>query len=96
MKRMTYNQAVIIFVRVGLHIPDDLMSKELRKLGSLNDVALHIAQVIISERLHNLRDIEERHVNRVAFQCPHSILNQRWMILICRHEVCHSGDWVHR
>ena len=58
-----YNLRIVIFIGVRLHVPDDLVGKELGELGCLKDVPLNVAQGIVSERLHNLRDEEERHIN---------------------------------
>jgi len=61
----TYNLRIFIFVRVRLHVPDDLMCKELRELGSLDDESLHVSKHIVSKRLHNLWNVEKGHVDRV-------------------------------
>lgn len=90
----TYNLGVIVFVRVGLHVPYNLVRKELGELCSLNNVALNIAQCIISKCLHDLRDVKEGHINRVTLKRPHGILDQERMVLIRWQEVCDRGDWI--
>lgn len=79
----TNNLAVVVFVRVGLHVPYNLVCEELGELCSLYDVPLNIAKCIIPKGLHDLGDVEEGHINRVTFKRPHSILDQERMILIC-------------
>jgi hypothetical protein len=44
----TYYLGIIILVSIGLHVPDDLMSKELGELGCLQDIPLDIAEGIIA------------------------------------------------
>jgi hypothetical protein len=90
----TYNLGVLVFVSVGLHVPDDLMSEQLGEFGRLNDVSLNVAKNIVSERLHNLRNVEKGNVYGVALQRSHRILNDERMIPISRQEICHSRDWV--
>ena len=72
------------------------MREELRKLGRLNNVPLNISKHIISQRLHNLVDIEEHHVHRMALERSHRVLDDEWMVAISRHEVRHRRDWVDR
>ena len=72
------------------------MREQLRELGRLEDIALNVTQSIITKGLHNLRDIEERHVNRVTLQCPHSVLDQIRMIPVCGQEVRYRRDRVNR
>jgi hypothetical protein len=69
------------------------MCEELRELGCFDDVPLNIAKHIISQRLHDLVDIEEHDVHRMAFKRPHRILNDERMIAVCWHEVgdCRYG-----
>ena len=80
----TYDGAVIVFVRIGFHIPDDLMRKELRELRSLQDVALDVAESIVAKSLHDLGHVEEGNVHRVVFQRPHGILEQEWVVPVRR------------
>jgi len=61
----TYNGGIIILVGVGAHVPDNLMCKELRELGSLHDESFYIPQHIIAQALYNLWNIEESDINRM-------------------------------
>jgi hypothetical protein len=70
------------------------MSEQLGEFGRLNDVSLDVAKNIVSERLHNLRNVEEGNVYGVALQRSHRILNDERMIPISRQEICHGRDWV--
>lgn len=72
------------------------MSEQLRELRGLNNISLDVAQFIMTECLHNLRDVEESHINRMALQSPHGVLNKERVILICRQKVCHSSNRVYR
>ena len=93
---MTHHFRGLVLVSVRLHVPDDLVSEQLRKLSCLDDVSLNISQNIISKRLHNLVDIEEHDIYRVALKCPHRILDDKWMVAISRHEQCYSRNRVQR
>jgi hypothetical protein len=92
----THNFRCFILVRVRLHVPDDLMGEQLRKLGRLNDVSLNVAKSIVSERLDNLVDVEEHDIYRVALKCSHSILYNEGMVAVRRHEKRHRRDGIHR
>ena len=72
---MSNNLRIVVLVGVCLHIPDNLVREELRELSSLKNVAFHITQYIVSQSLDNLRDVKERYVNGMAFQCPHCVLD---------------------
>lgn len=85
---------MLIFVRISLNIPDDLMGEELRELGRLDDVSLDITKHIITKGLHNLRDIEECHINRMAFKCPHRVLDDEGVVAISRQEIRDCADRV--
>lgn len=91
---MTYDRAIIILIGVGLHVPYDLVSKQLRELCSLNDVTFNVAKRIVAKCLHDLGYVEECHINRVTFKCPHSILNQERVVLVHWQEVRDSSDGV--
>lgn len=84
----TYNGGVIVLVGIGLHIPDDLMCEQLRELSSLQDVPFYVTQCIVSQRLYDLRDVEEGNVAGVALQRSHCVLDQERMISIGGQEVC--------
>ena len=71
------------------------MRKQLGELRGLDDIPFDIAKRIISQTLHYLWNVKECHVDRVTFKCPHCILNQEGMILVCRKEVCDSCDRIH-
>jgi hypothetical protein len=91
---MSYNLRVVIFVGVCFHVPNYLVRKELRELGRFQNVALDIAQGVVSESLDDLRNIKERHIDRVALQCPHGILDQTRMVLIRRQKEGDCSDRV--
>lgn len=93
---MTHNFSVVILVGVCFHIPYDLVSKELRELCSLYNVPFCIAESIVSERLHYLRNIEEGDIDRVALESPYSILKQERVVPILRKKQSHSRDGVDR
>jgi hypothetical protein len=95
-KGQAYNLRFVILVGVRLHVPDDLVGKELGELGRLEDVPLNIAQSVISERLDNLWDVEERHINRMAFQSPHGVLDQIRVVPVGWQEKGHRCYGVHR
>ena len=59
----SYNLGIIIFVCVCLHIPDDLVSKELRELRCLKNITLYISKRVVSKSLDDLRHIEERNIH---------------------------------
>lgn len=86
--------AIVVFVGIGLHVPDDLVSEQLRKLCSLNDVAFDVAKRIVAHCLHNLWYVEEGYVHRVTLKRPHGILNQEWVVLVRRQEIRDSSYWV--
>jgi hypothetical protein len=92
----TYDLGVVILVRVGLHIPNDLVGKQLRELRRLDDVPLDVSESIITESLHDLRDVEKGHVDSMALQCSHRVLNQERMISVLGRKVRNRGDWVDR
>lgn len=71
------------------------MSEQLREFGSLDDVALHISKHIVPESLNNLRDVEKRHVHRVAFKSSHGVLNDEGVVAICGQEVGDGCNRVH-
>jgi hypothetical protein len=62
----TYDSRIFILESIGIHVPYDLVSEELGEFGRLNDVSLNIAQDIIAQGLHNLRDVKEGHVHRMT------------------------------
>lgn len=95
-RKSAYNLLIVVLVGVGLHVPDDLVGKELGELGRLEDVPLNVAQGIVSERLDNLRYVEERHINRMALQGPHGILNQVRVVPVGWQEKGHCSDGIHR
>jgi hypothetical protein len=72
------------------------MSELLRKRRRLNYISFHVSQIIITKRLHNLRNVKEGNVHRVAFQSPHCVLDHKGMVLVRRQEVCDSCYWVYR
>lgn len=90
----THNLGIFIFIRIGLHIPDDLMSEKLRELGRLEDESLNVSQRIISQGLYNLRDIKEGDINRVTLQRSHSVLQDESVIRVRREEVSGRGNWI--
>src|SRR5690606_10688381 len=92
----TYNQSIVVLVRIGLHVPDDLVSEQLRELRGFQDKALDISKRIISQRLYNLRHIEERDVNRVVLERPHGILKDEWVVVISWREERDRCDRVDR
>lgn len=92
---IAHNLGVIVFVGVGLHVPYDLVGKKLRELRSLYDVTLNVTQCIISKCLHDLRDIEKGHINRVTLKRPHGILNEEWVVLIRWEEIRDCRDGIH-
>ncbi|KAI6770600.1 hypothetical protein HG530_005229 [Fusarium avenaceum] len=75
------NLSIIVLVRVGLHVPDNLMSKQLRELSRFQDVPLHISKAVVAEGLDNLGNIEKGHINGVALQRTHGVLDYEGMIL---------------
>ena len=83
---MAYNLGIVVLVGVRLHVPDDLVGKELRELGRLQNVTLNIAQGVISKSLDDLRHVKEGHVDRVALQRSHGILDQIRMVPVGWHE----------
>lgn len=72
------------------------MSKQLGELGCLNDIPLHIAKNVITECLHDLVDVEEHDIYRVAFKCSHGILNDERVVTVGRHEQCHRCYRIQR
>lgn len=78
----TYHLRLFVFVRVRLYVPDDLMRKKLREFRCLDDVSLDVAKYVVTKCLHDLRDIEERDIYRVALERSHSVLNDKRMITI--------------
>lgn len=58
------------------------MGEQLRELRRLNNVPLHVAENIISQRLHDLIDVEEHHIYRVALEGSHGILNEVRMVAV--------------
>ena len=91
-----YNLRVVILVHVGLHVPDNLMRKELRKFCGFYDVSFHIAEHVVAKRLDNLRHVEESHIHGVTFERPHCILYDERVVAIRWQEICHGCDRIHR
>jgi hypothetical protein len=79
---LTYHQGVFILERIGLHVPNNLVSKELGKLCGFDNVSLDISQRIIPQSLDDLWDIEERRIDGMAFESAHSILNNERIVAI--------------
>lgn len=71
------------------------MSKELREFCSLDDISLDISKHVVAQSLDNLWNIKECHVDRVAFQCAHGILNDEWIVLELGQEVGHRSYGVY-
>lgn len=92
----THNLTVIVLERIGLHIPNDLVCKQLRELRCLDDVTFDVTKCIIPKGLHNLRNVKEGHIDRMAFQSSHGVLYEEWMVLIRRKEVGDGCDWIGR
>ncbi len=91
---ITHNCTIIVLVHVRLHIPNDLVGKQLRKLRCLNDVPFNVAKIVISQTLYDLWDVEECYINRMTFQCSHRVLDQERVVLVCRQEICNRCDWA--
>lgn len=72
------------------------MCEELRKLCRFNNVALYIAESVVTEALHYLRHIEKGDVDRVTLESPHGILKQERVVSVLRQEERHSSDGVDR
>lgn len=105
---MTNHFGCVVFVTIGLHIPNDLVAEQLRYLRSLEDEASNVAwtlrkgmrtpedsiltQFVIPQCLHDLRDKEESEVHRMLFQNAMSILQQQRVVAVALLEVCDSQD----
>lgn len=70
------------------------MSKQLRKLGRLDDISLNITKDIVSKCLDDLVDVEEHDVHRVALKRPHGILDDEWVVTVRWHEQCDSSNRI--
>ena len=93
---MTYDFSIVVVVHVRLHVPYDLMSEKLGELCRLDDVPLCISERVVAESLHDLRDIEEGDIHRMALQSPHSVLEHEWVVPVLRKEERHSRNGVDR
>ena len=92
---MSYNLRVFILVRVGLHVPDDLVREELREFGSLNNITLHISEGIISKGLDNLWHVEECDIDGMSLESPHGVLKDEWVASVGRKKVVDGGYGIH-
>lgn len=91
----THNARVLVFVSICCHVPNNLMCEQLREFGCLDYIPLNISEYIIAQRLNNLWDIEECHVDGVAFQCPHSILDDKWIVAVFSQEIRYCCYRIH-
>jgi hypothetical protein len=92
----TDNLGIFIFISICFHVPDDLVCKQLGKFCCLHNISLHIAQDIVTQCLHNLRNVKECHIYRMTFQGSHSILQDERMMPVRRKKVRDGTDRVHR
>jgi len=91
----THNQRILILVRIRLHIPNNLMRKQLRELCRLENKPLDIPQLIPPQRLDNLGHIKERRINAMTLQRPHRILKNKCITSIRREEEHCCRDRIH-
>lgn len=63
------------------------MGEELRRHRSFHDVPLYVTKSIVPQCLNDLRHVEECHIDGVAFKGSHGILQNKWMVAVCRQEI---------
>lgn len=90
---LTYYLRLLILISIGLDVPDDLMCEQLRELGRFDNISFDVTKYVVAKCLHDLRNVEEGHIHRMALERSHSILNDEGMISVSGHEV---GDRAYR
>jgi hypothetical protein len=92
---MTYHQGVFVLERIRLYVPYNLVREKLRELCGFDDVSLHVAQRIISKRLNDLRNVEERSVDGMAFESAYGVLDNERIIAVRWKKIRDRSDWIH-